>query len=470
MSADQEDSKPLRMLVVDPDGSLWEEVQAEFKILKKASPESPPPTPKFADTVRASQSMISDRDFDYAAIFVNPSLGSPAWFSVIRTSLQYRAGVPVYVIYDKPPKISQQEAGKLGVHGFLKKPITYAKMLELVAGEPEEAQIEELTPEESEKKDAAPPPDDNLYEEVTLANISGKHKSMFDLYVKLSNNKYVKVLNSGDVLSQDRLESYKAKGMKALYILKSAQSDYLAFYDSMVANLLKDETVSADVKAVHVATQGKDTLNFIKNTGFSEASITAAMTYVNNTTEVVNQIAGKSDLVKKLLDDVVAYEHSTACATLAGLMLKHIGGNNPAIFSAIGIGCFLHDIALLGQPPDVLEEDETLMTPEQKVLYLAHPEEGAKLVKKMKNVPPVVAVAIAHHHLRIHKGGFPQERAADEINKMGELIGLCHEFLALVKKSKADPKIDPYLVLKERAVKEFSPELVSAFVRTFEEK
>lgn len=467
MAEDQD--KPTRILIVDNDGDLWESVQTEYKAKKAEIGKSALP-PTFADTVRASQSKLSDRDFNYAGVFVNPGIGTPAWLAVIRTSHQYRSGTPVFVIYDERPKISDKEASQLGVYGFFKKPITYDKILELITGDEEEP-LEEAPPAPAAQAAQHPTStNDDDYLPVELVNIVGRIKSMFDLFVRLSNGKYVKILNSGDILSADRIESYKAKGMTSLFILKAAQADYLKFYDTMVDSIVKDTTVAVEVKQQHIAAQGQNAIQFLKSSGFSDESMASAESYVKNTTELVTQIAAKSDQVKKLLDDVTTYEHAMACSTLAGLMIKHIGGSNPVIFNAIGIACFLHDISLVGQPQVVLDDDLDAMTPEQKTIYLAHPEESAKLVKKMKGVPPIVVTAVAQHHLRANKGGFPEAKAVNEVNRISELVGLAEEFLKLLKKKETDPSIDPFTILKERARKEFSEQMVDAFIRTFQEK
>ncbi len=469
--AEAEDSRPPRVLIVDQDGDLADAIVTGFKkdgpgLGKRGV------VPVFVETVRSSQVKLSDRDFSYAAVFVNPVIGAAAWIAVVKSTHQYRAGIPIFVIYDDRLKVGKSEAGSLGLAGAIPKPFDYMQMIGFIFGEAAESAIVEEDANPTAEAGAPAPVSsvDTDYAEVDLTGVLGRLKSKFDVYVRLSNGKYVRILNSGDTLSADRVESYKAKGVSTLYILRSAQDDYLKFLDTMVAELVKDTSVSIEVKATHVGSQAKSTAEYLKNSGFSEASLAQAQQYVNNSVEMVNQIAGKSEVMKKLLNDVAAYEHSLACSTLAGLLLKYIGGGNAAILNAMGVACFVHDIALLGQPAAIMDEDEEKMTAEQRVIYHAHPEEGAKLVKKMKGVPPIVATAVAQHHLRMNKGGFPKEKAVAEVNRMSELIGLCHEFLKLLKLKERDATLDPFLILRERAAREFSAPIVDAFVRTFQEK
>lgn len=471
--AAEKDKGPLRILIVDKDERFAAQVKIAYKEAKEKDPEGFHPRPVFAGTVRESQSYLSNRDYNYAGVFVNPVMGTPAWFAVVRSSHQYRAGTPVYVIYDEEPKLTKKDSAQLGVQGFMPKPLDYAKLLSLVRSE-EEAQ--KALPEGQEpapapvKAAAEAPQSAEEYVTVELANVSGAAKSLFDLFVKLPSGKFVRILSEGDVLSKDRIEAYKAKGVTELYVLKSAQEKFLKFCDDLTAAMLKDDSVAMDVKAAQVSSQGAAVSSFLKASGFSEKSLEKAKEYVANTTAMVEQIAAGNDQVKAILADVASYEHGVAVATLAGLLIKHIGGQNPTVLNSAGVACFLHDVALLGQPQHVIDEDQSKMSEAELKIYLTHPTDGAKIVKKMKGVPPAVEQAVAEHHLRLNKKGFPSDKLVSMPNRLGELIGLCEEFVKLLKIAETDKGVNPIEILKARAAQEFSEPLVKAFVKAFDEK
>ena len=476
---DDGEEKPVRFLIADNDGDFAEQVVADFKVARKALGKKAI-TPMFSDTVRSSQSKLSDRDFDYAAIFVNPALGTAAWLAVMRSCHQYRVGVPVFVIYEGKPMVTREEAEGMGAAGFIAKPLTYSKMVDMVSGNaPEEAQPEEPelpasddpanAPEEIEEEAPSGTITDSDVIEVNLANLAGRVKSAFDVYVRLSNGKYVRILKDGDVLSNDRIESYRAKGVTAMHILRTAQAAYLTLYDTMVTEVLSDKGVSANIKVSQVVGQGEATARMLRDSGFGEKSVARAQQYVANTTEMMSQLANDNAIVKKLLGDIASLEHGVACTMLASLMLKHIGGTNPAVFNGIGIGCFLHDIALLGKPPVIRDEVEARMNDEQKAIFYAHPAQSAEMLAQMKKVPPIIVSAVAQHHRRMDGSGFPNNIGDEEINRVAELIGLSEEFLKLAEMAKDTP-VNPFEILRVDAEKQFSAPIVDAFMRTFAEK
>ncbi|MBI3558741.1 MAG: HD domain-containing protein [Deltaproteobacteria bacterium] len=473
----EEGEKPTRFLIADNDGDFADQVVEDFKIARKTMGKSAI-TPIFSDTVRSSQSRLSDRDFDYAAVFVNPVLGTAAWLAVMRSCHQYRVGVPVFVIYDGKPNVSREEAEGMGAAGFIAKPLTYSKMVEMVSGNPTHAPSpDDLDPPASEEPTAArseqEAPSGTLADgdvmEVNLANLVGRVKSAFDVYVRLSTGKFVRILKSGDVLSHDRVESYRARGVTALHILKTAQADYLNLYDALVTEVLSDKSASADIKVSQVVGQGEATARMLRDSGFGEKSVQRAQQYVANTTEMVSQLAGDNMVVKKLLGDIASLEHGVACTMLASMMLKHIGGTNPAVFNGIGIACFLHDIALLGKPPVIRDELEPRMNDEQRAIFRAHPAQSAEMLKQMKKIPPIIVSAVADHHRRMDGSGFPNAEGNVEINRVAELIGLSEEFLKVAEMSKGTP-LNPFDILRVDAEKLFSAPIVDAFIRTFAEK
>jgi HD-GYP domain-containing protein (c-di-GMP phosphodiesterase class II) len=473
MADDENDKKPVRLLIADKDGRFGAQLKAAHKAAKEANPDGFTPRPIVTDTMRESQSYLSNRDYSYAGVFVNPGIGAPQWIAVVKAVHQFRAGTPVYVIYDEEgaPKVTKKDVAPLGVQGFLKKPLDYAQLVKLVNAEEEASQ--ELPPEQAvaaPTKKGPPPQNPEDFVAAELKNINGAAKSLFDLYVKLSNGKFVKVLNEGESLSKDRIESYKAKGVTDLFIPKTSQEQFMAFCDSLTASLVNDASVSLEVKTSQVFNQGASVTSFLQNSGFSEKSLESARQYVENTTSVVQQMGANNDMVKAILSDALAMEHGVAIATLASLLIKHIGGSNAALFSAVGITCFLHDASLLGCSDAIRQEDESKMTEEEKKIFYAHPLDSSKLAKKVKGAPPAVEQAILEHHLRLNKKGFPTDKLVTTPNRMAELIGVCEEFIQLLKKAEIDKSINPKTVMESRIGGEFSEPIVKAFIKAFAEK
>ncbi|MBI3542726.1 MAG: HD domain-containing protein [Deltaproteobacteria bacterium] len=475
-------TRQARLLFVDPDEEFCSFIWRDYTEAGGGAGDTNP-VPVFCDSLRDVQVRLVEPRCEYHAIFVNPSLGDPVWQAVLRAAHRYCPGVPLYLLSERGLRLRQSEADELGICGIFKKPLSYSKALSAsmqVEGRTLEdearvdARIEAVgTPEAARPRShehEAESQNLSEYMEVNLGAIAGAPRSHFDLYVQLSSGRLVRVLHAGDVLAAERIEGYRQRGLKALCIRKVDQEKYLSFCDGIISGIMKDDKAQVSVKLSNISKYGASTLSFLKSVGIEDATIDRAVRYVEQTAQVVEQIARSSEDVSRLIADVASLEHSVAVSTLAALFMRHIGGMNPALIATVGLAAFLHDVALVGESPEVQNESEVLMTPEQLIVYHAHPDVGARMLARAKGVPEMVISAVGDHHLRRRRGGFPVERATDEVNRLAELIGLCHDFLAAVQRSKVERGFDPVEYLSATAPKSFSEPVVDAFVRTFAAK
>ena len=461
---------------MDPSEQYGNELTATFKGMGGQANEKTP-QPLWGSSLRECQRFLSDRDYAYIGIFVNPEIGTPSWVACIKAVHQYRAGVPVFVIYDQPPKTPADQLKQLGIQGYAKLPVGYLGLLKIIRGEtilpialgPEGEPVMPAAPTPPAPKGIAFKDSDVLA--IDLKDRVGSVTSLFDLYIKISNGRYVQILKSGDKLTQDRLDKYRAHGAEALYIPKSQQEVYLNFCDSLVTNFLKDPTVTMAQKVAEITRFGAETVDFLTTSGFGPTTMARSKKYVENVTATIGQISLGSREIKAWMENVTAFEHSLGVLTMAGLLLKNIGVIKPGTYHAVGVAALLHDIGLFGVPPAMLlDEDVTKMSPEQKVIYHEHPAMGGHILSKDKTLPAGVVKAVEQHHMRINGRGFPAPKGVTDLSAIAEIIGISEDFCRAMKKAKVDPTFDPISSMKEMATRDYSKAVAAGFLRTIKEK
>jgi hypothetical protein len=84
---------------------------------------------------------------------------------------------------------------------------------------------------------------------IKAAEFVSGSKSIFDVFVKLSEKKYVKIVNSGDVFNPQRVNEYISKGVEHFYIPRQSHEAYLLFSDKVAAAVLKKRDMPNDVKS-----------------------------------------------------------------------------------------------------------------------------------------------------------------------------------------------------------------------------
>ncbi|MBJ6800446.1 HD-GYP domain-containing protein [Geomonas propionica] len=104
--------------------------------------------------------------------------------------------------------------------------------------------------------------------------------------------------------------------------------------------------------------------------------------------------------------DNYTFSHSVNVGILALTLAAFLGLEKEALHE-INTAGLLHDIGKTKIDKTILNSPGKLSDTEFKEMK-RHAEEGAEIVKKMKNIPPAVAEAVLGHHIRHDRTGYPE--------------------------------------------------------------
>src|SRR5690606_8446559 len=79
------------------------------------------------------------------------------------------------------------------------------------------------------------------FTKVEIDKFYSSKKVLFDVYVKLSENHFVKILHAGDDFSNSRIEKYKEKKVEYLYFHKSDRRKYVMFVNQLAGKIVQSE-------------------------------------------------------------------------------------------------------------------------------------------------------------------------------------------------------------------------------------
>ena len=455
--------RPRPPLIVDPDLSFLNSM--------KQDPKAQQIPPVIAEQGKKAQLLLANPTQNFAAVFVNPFVSDPHGFSVIRFAHLHRPAIPIFILYDKESPISDEDMKKLAVQKAFPKSMGYAEIARLIAPhtlyfDPSAAIEEAKANSDLIGKEITA--DDSTFLSIRADNFLSGSKSFFDIYVRLSQNHYVKILQAGEDFSPQRIAQYLNKGVTHFFLRKEAQERYLGYCDQITAAIIKNDKISAEVKVSQTLNHGQETMNFLKGNGISESNLEYANNFISNVQNLTTQLnPEKHDFLKTFMADLAAYEHGVGTAMIASLLINplKIGAAQPV--KIIGIGSLLHDIGLYKMDPALKDEVESKMTPEQIQIYQTHPTVGAEMLGRIKGIDPVVVQAVSQHHERRNKTGFPMRLGTGYINRVAEIIGISDEFTRLIKKQKDDPKIDIQKLMELTIYEGFSNYIVDAFKFVF---
>ncbi len=123
----------------------------------------------------------------------------------------------------------------------------------------------------------------------------------------------------------------------------------------------------------------------------------------------------------------------------------------------------LHDIGKIGIPDSILQKPGKL-TKEEYEIIKTHPEKGAKILRHIQRLEPVVEAVYTHHEWYNGKG-YPRGLQGEEIPLTGAIVNVADALDTItsdrpyIKKRSVE---DAYRILRENSGTQFHPKVVAA--------
>lgn len=448
------------VLVVDPDDSFVQSLSLGY--VHAAFPVLP------ANEGAMAQTFLSDSGSPLSGIFVNPRTPGVGWISIIRCAHMHRPATPIYVLQDEgtsTPELQYVDLKKLGVRDTLKKPVDYKKMIRLLSPIVMNFDKTEIVEKGQSLEDQQV---DSAYVPIRSEDFLSGSECLFDVYVRLSSNRFLKLLHSGEAFTPERLKQYLSKGVKYFYIRREVQDVYMSYCDHITTAMLKLRSVGTDIKLAQSLNLGEEVMKNLKLNGISDTNLAYAGKFVGNLKTVMDEFRQGSQpkLLSQFLSDTVLYEHGVATSMIAGV-LGHafkIQGDNPV--RILGLAGMFHDLGLADAPEVMKAEEESALTPDEIKIFRDHPRRAVETLSKLRTLSAAALQGIEQHHMRLGGAGFPERSGGTPVSKVAEIIGMADEYVRAMIQIKADPSTSVERLIT-KALSGFTRESARVFIDTF---
>jgi putative nucleotidyltransferase with HDIG domain len=166
--------------------------------------------------------------------------------------------------------------------------------------------------------------------------------------------------------------------------------------------------------------------------------------------------------------DAMTARHSAAVARYAREVARALGMDEREQ-DLVHTAALLHDIGKFIFPDSILFADRKLTDEEWEIVKL-HPEQGAKLVRRIEGYGPVADIIIAHHE-RMDGKGYPNGLAGEEIPLGSRIISVADTYDVMTSRdSYRRPVSSEAAIVELRRVagSQLDPQVVEAFVEIVE--
>ncbi len=284
------------------------------------------------------------------------------------------------------------------------------------------------------------------YCKVKLPRFLRFNNSNCPIYIRLSDNKFVKLINEEDLYDTDLIERYAKKNVDYFYISGHDFINFVNYYKGILESSIR-KSEQYDISQVidaHLAS-----ISFIhemvENVGISPQLI-----------EIVNQTVSSTVAFVKKNKDILQYldiilkrqsflfEHSLITAYIATAIAQEMDWMTDATLEKLCVAALLHDITLnesISAPlEEVLDNIHDGLSKKEREMIFNHPISASALIKGKEGFPPDVDWIIIDHHERPDGCGYPRGLKADQIPPLACVFILAEVFSRRLYTKTANPE------------------------------
>jgi HD-GYP domain-containing protein (c-di-GMP phosphodiesterase class II) len=259
-----------------------------------------------------------------------------------------------------------------------------------------------------------------------------------DLYIKLSEKKYVKLFKRGDSFTILDWKHYtQEKKVNYLYIKATETKDFLQKYESKLHALLTGDkpipfVLGADAVAASIQLIQSDAI--LKD--FKPEVRKLIRSQVDLTYQLIQQSPRLEQILQGMKDNERGYiaNHSLMVAFVACGIANQMHWNAKTTGEKLILASFLHDLLFtdhdLAAVTTLDQLDTERFTVEQIAEYKRHPTTNSDLAKNLAELPPDVDTIILQHHESPDGEGFPRGLSAQQIAPLSAVFIVAHDIVS----------------------------------------
>ncbi len=325
-----------------------------------------------------------------------------------------------------------------GIHGYVEKPKIVDSVIKLV--------------DKVVSRYETPP----SYVPVRISFLLRLGTVHFDLFMKISESRFVKVINADEAFVLEDAQRFYQKDLSHLYILKEEADLYLSSVESNLSQVYS-QNIKNPEDLPEISLEALESVERLARTlGWREGVVDASKHAVNLAIKVVSSEANVLSLLKHKLSNAHSkYSQHVGLLALMNCGFCHqLGWISESSQMKVGLAALMHDITVDEHCYENIEYwnsaacNSSDKTP-AVIKYRNHPTESVNLLLKVKNIPPDVDQIILQHHELKDGTGFPRGLVSNRISPFATLFIIVEDLINFIGDSQNyDEKIQLFIKMR----------------------
>ena len=260
-----------------------------------------------------------------------------------------------------------------------------------------------------------------------------------DVFLKLSENRFIKVFNKDATFEETDLIRYTQNGTEKLYAFNISTNLYI---DRIRDNIQKITQTITPENRTDVALQVQFLLaSSFREYGLQETLIPMVEYHLKETLDICKSNKNLKLLLSKLLRSKDSYlsKHSFMLAAISVSIAEKLDWSSSTTTQKLTVASLFHDIYL---KDSYFDENRLLFEVNHNEDFLSHPQKAADLLNKMPNILPDTSRIILEHHEIGETLGIPRGIPISKTTPLTQLFTFSHFVVDLLLEKDKDHAID----------------------------
>ncbi len=242
-----------------------------------------------------------------------------------------------------------------------------------------------------------------------------------DVYIKLSDEKFVKVINKDEMYDSGLIEKYTQRGVEKFYI---REDDFKLFFNHF-QTLLRNELYKEEISEEKLIETQLSSVSFVHEALSSFNFSPDIVELVENITHSNIRLVKKSntklfDMLKHIVrSKSYLYEHSLMTSYISIEIAKKMNWSNTNTLEKLSLASLLHDIYLddkLAKVHDIEKEKLKELDWKETKRVQDHSFQIAQQIRSSEGFPPDLDNILLNHHELPDSSGYPRGLSALKIS------------------------------------------------------
>ncbi len=337
--------------------------------------------------------------------------------------------------------LSTNDLKHLGVYDVVEKPTTVeeiTKLIEHYSNPKLWSKVESTDGVQAEEEISAP---DEEFDKIPAKTFFSGNQTIYDIYVRLGANKYVKVLHKGDNFEKSRLDSYlNEKKVEFFYFKIEDRLIYINFMNKLLSKITDNDKVSVSLKGKIAENLADKYISEIHTKGMNPRLVEEGKDVCDNIYSLFNSQSNFRELLDDFNDKIANSPDNGFIVSFFSIAIgKKLSWVTPRSIEHLGMGAMIHDIGKMKLPEEIRNKKIIDMEESELKEYRKHPKLGYEILEDYPFIAEPVRQIVMQHRECLDGSGYPLGLTGMKVFPMAKIVGLANAFVEHVAESGKSP-------------------------------